>query len=447
MIIQCEKCKTKFRLDDSRITDSGVRVRCSRCSYTFVVKRDAPEEDSDFESILQGLGGSEPGEGFAGKDFSTGTEAKAAGPVETFDSRAEEDDEEQDASFPAESAIGIDSALGALSRSDDRQESETFGVEPDMGYETTDSKPDEGNVSEESFSELLRKGAGLPQFRVSPEIDASEGAPEGQPEDEPADFSRLFDADQTPGEVAADAETEHPSPSGEATGKEASLLSSISAESDDNRSIRDHLWPVADSKDEEGGEDEMPPLSISSRRKGSPLVPILIGVLLLLGLAGGGLYLFVGNSPDVAGLVPESVRNAVGLGTKSACQVEIRSLEGVFLANKDAGEIFVIRGDVFNVSRKPLTTIQVKGKIFGAKGEVIAQRTVFCGNVLSGKQLAFQPYSSMEKVMGSRFGETLANLDVQPGKAISFMIVFKAVPKGATDYAVEVVSPVGSAAP
>jgi predicted Zn finger-like uncharacterized protein len=61
MIIQCEKCTTKFRLDDSRVTDAGVRVRCSRCSHTFVVRRESPDGYGDFDVMLDGLLGADDG--------------------------------------------------------------------------------------------------------------------------------------------------------------------------------------------------------------------------------------------------------------------------------------------------------------------------------------------------------------------------------------------------
>jgi predicted Zn finger-like uncharacterized protein len=38
MIVQCEKCKTKFRIADEKLTDTGVKVRCSRCAHVFVVR-------------------------------------------------------------------------------------------------------------------------------------------------------------------------------------------------------------------------------------------------------------------------------------------------------------------------------------------------------------------------------------------------------------------------
>jgi predicted Zn finger-like uncharacterized protein len=37
VIIRCEKCDTRFRLDDSRIPSRGARVRCSMCKHAFFV--------------------------------------------------------------------------------------------------------------------------------------------------------------------------------------------------------------------------------------------------------------------------------------------------------------------------------------------------------------------------------------------------------------------------
>ena len=39
MIVQCEQCQTRFRIPDEKVTDKGVRVRCTRCQHTFRVAR------------------------------------------------------------------------------------------------------------------------------------------------------------------------------------------------------------------------------------------------------------------------------------------------------------------------------------------------------------------------------------------------------------------------
>jgi predicted Zn finger-like uncharacterized protein len=44
MNIRCPECRTVFRVDPARIPPAGVRARCSRCSTTFHVTRDAAAE-------------------------------------------------------------------------------------------------------------------------------------------------------------------------------------------------------------------------------------------------------------------------------------------------------------------------------------------------------------------------------------------------------------------
>ncbi len=49
MIIQCDKCLSKFKLDDSKVTPQGVKVRCKKCSNIFVVYPEKPEEEFKIE--------------------------------------------------------------------------------------------------------------------------------------------------------------------------------------------------------------------------------------------------------------------------------------------------------------------------------------------------------------------------------------------------------------
>ncbi len=41
MIVQCDKCETKFRIADGKVTGGGVKVRCSKCAHVFVVRKEA----------------------------------------------------------------------------------------------------------------------------------------------------------------------------------------------------------------------------------------------------------------------------------------------------------------------------------------------------------------------------------------------------------------------
>jgi predicted Zn finger-like uncharacterized protein len=46
MIVTCEACNTKFRLDAARLKGQKSKLRCSRCGHIFDLKN--PEEDDDF---------------------------------------------------------------------------------------------------------------------------------------------------------------------------------------------------------------------------------------------------------------------------------------------------------------------------------------------------------------------------------------------------------------
>lgn len=52
VIVDCESCHTRFRLDDARIPASGARVRCSRCKTAFVVHRPSASVNDVVEEVV-----------------------------------------------------------------------------------------------------------------------------------------------------------------------------------------------------------------------------------------------------------------------------------------------------------------------------------------------------------------------------------------------------------
>jgi hypothetical protein len=127
-----------------------------------------------------------------------------------------------------------------------------------------------------------------------------------------------------------------------------------------------------------------------------------------------------------------------GLNGEQEGSIILRATKSEFMHNNEVGEIFVIRGEAVNGYKKPRASIQVKVTVFGPKGEQVFARTAYCGNLITNDQLANLSMAKLEAAMNNQFGDSLANLGVQPGKAIPFVIVVSGVPKDAAEFGLEV---------
>ncbi|GFE59194.1 DUF3426 domain-containing protein [Geobacter sp. AOG1] len=190
-------------------------------------------------------------------------------------------------------------------------------------------------------------------------------------------------------------------------------------------------------------DEDLPPLSIASRRKGSSIVSIVliaIVVLMVVAIAGLGFYVYQEGPVALKKVGLGFMADWFGMESKEAGAIAIRNTSASFVMNKEAGELFVITGEALNAYKKPRASIQVKVAVFGNKGEVLVQRTAYCGNPLTKEQLATLPMAKIEAAMNNQFGDSLANLGVEPGKSIPFVAVFKDLPKNAGEFGVEVVN-------
>jgi predicted Zn finger-like uncharacterized protein len=46
VVVSCQKCRTRFQLDEARIPKKGVRVRCSKCKHAFFVGKPGAEDEA-----------------------------------------------------------------------------------------------------------------------------------------------------------------------------------------------------------------------------------------------------------------------------------------------------------------------------------------------------------------------------------------------------------------
>lgn len=196
---------------------------------------------------------------------------------------------------------------------------------------------------------------------------------------------------------------------------------------------------------EEGPEEELPPLSISSRRKGRSILTVTvvaISVIAVLALSAAGLYLLQSGPAALAKLDKLGigfVAQWFGMEAPEEGRITIRNPLAGFHKNQEAGELFVVTGEAVNSYRKARASVQVKVSLFDKGGKVLLQKTAYCGNRLSSEQLATLPMEKIESIMNNQFGDSLSNLGVKPGQAIGFVVAIANVPKEAADFGVEVV--------
>lgn len=52
VIVDCESCHTRFRLDEARIPPTGAKVRCSKCKASFIVQRPSATREEIIEEVV-----------------------------------------------------------------------------------------------------------------------------------------------------------------------------------------------------------------------------------------------------------------------------------------------------------------------------------------------------------------------------------------------------------
>ena len=483
MIIQCEKCQTRFRLDDSRVTDKGVKVRCTKCKHVFKVQKNEHVEESF-----------EPGEGAAGfasqpeevpNTTSEASFATEAASVPFADSVVFEDDVQSDQ--PPDFSSFETSAFDSSAISFDSDELDITGTENGTAAAAEPAvKSGEVDFSGFDFGESDSDANSSSSLKEDDFTGgAIEPAPAGRQKDAPQglDFSDddMFGAvvQSAPPDVSSDTISfdfegdsfaESMDMSGKDSGGKSSSLFSLDTPGDapfnlgeidfgdeltsvavqqvnpdDLKPSQEILFaPLAEaqltpadnelkrsflSEDSAGDQQELPPLSISSRRKQSPIYGAMIALAALLVISALGYigYSSFGPSKETA--------------SQDTGKIVVQSVKAYFIKNDAAGELLVISGDALNEYPKPRAALQVKATVFDAAGRSIATKAAYGGNPLTEEQLKSLPLDKIEAAMTNQFGDSLANMEVAPGTSIPFVVVLAHVPTGAKDFGVQ---PAGS---
>jgi hypothetical protein len=120
-------------------------------------------------------------------------------------------------------------------------------------------------------------------------------------------------------------------------------------------------------------------------------------------------------------------------------KIQISNLNGTFQDRAGKGSaVFVIEGNVTNRHKSPCHSIQVKGTLFDERGSPSVEGVVYCGNILTTKQVKSYSRKKIEKILQNTYGETLSNFNVEPGKSVPFMLIFFDPPGKLSEFSAEV---------
>lgn len=483
MIIQCEKCQTRFRLDDSRVTDKGVKVRCTKCKHVFSVLKKEPEVKS-FEPGEAMTDFSSPA---ARGDVSTAVpedqhfvaESVADTPVDFGNSedtslRSEPSDISSfDASSFDASAISFESDdfqnAGAENGPEETVEPATKTGEVDFSsfdFGDNDYEPDSASLSAASVDRFadtpIEPAAVAPRIKTPQGLDFSDDDMFGavvKPAPEASSDTISFDFE---GDSFAESMDMSGHESGGKSGTMFSLdtpgdapfslseidfgdeLTSVAVQQvnpDDLKPSQEILFaPLAEAQDKSADDEltrsflgvdsaaaqqELPPLSIASRRKQSPLFGAMIAVIALLVISILGYLGYSSFSTPKEGPFPESGK------------IGVQAVKAAFIKNEEAGELLVISGEALNEYPKPRAALQVTVTVYDAAGKSIATKSAYGGNPLTEEQLKVLPLNKIDAAMANQFGDSLANMEVAPGKTVPFIVVLANLPKGAKDFGVQ----------
>lgn len=412
MIIQCEKCGTKYRLDDSKVGKKGVKVKCTKCQHLFIVRREEPlpQPLKEEPSLKEELGFRFEEEKPAAPPFEKkerepeGFKTEEWKPEETPFGFKEEEAKEK--THPAGEDLDITFKEERTEEKKPAFEKETLGFEEE---ERTEKAPPEEQPFKEdfdiSFEEERQEKTEGPALEVEKPEKAGPFPGEWKPEG--------FEEEGRGLKEEARSLTE-PVGAGELTAGKGEVPAEDAPSVDaDAKTFRERFF------EEKARREEAAP------GFGKPRWSILIVIFILL--YGGSAMLYLLGALD-------SIKRSLVTAPAELSPLKIESLNGSFVENEKAGRVFAIEGRVKNFSEEPQSIKVVRGTVYDRGGRPIATSEVSPGRLVSSEELKTLPREELLKHF-----KDISSGTVPPKGTIPVMVVFTDAPEDIAEAALEVI--------
>ncbi len=120
--------------------------------------------------------------------------------------------------------------------------------------------------------------------------------------------------------------------------------------------------------------------------------------------------------------------------------MEIIDLSSYYTNNRQAGTLLVIEGKSVNRTATPKRLLKIRGVLQDSLGIALGSSEVYAGNLLSAGELSEFSLEKIARTLDNQQGATGGNLNIPPGQAIPFLMVFSRLPAGLARYSLQVVS-------
>jgi len=197
-------------------------------------------------------------------------------------------------------------------------------------------------------------------------------------------------------------------------------------------------WAIREAGPEEpawGGDERHAPRRSMGRRI---LITLLVALLVIAGGIGALLIWAPQYLPgSLSGLTAPAVEKPLDPGVR---QLSFKEVTGSFVDASNGRQLFVIKGSVNNDYATARRFILVRGTILNDKGEMVRKQEAYAGNTFTDEELRTVSPADLSTAMKNRPGKNDSNVNIPPGGAVPFMILFENLPENLSEFTVEAVS-------
>lgn len=493
MIIQCDKCLSKFKLDDSKVTPQGVKVKCKKCSNIFMVLPEKPEEElkielteetfsteikeeakkaeaeeekikvelPSFEMTLEGQNEEKP----KTEEFQLKKEPQEEFSWDQFNLELEEKKEESklvvEEERPLSQEFDLESfgevKLSAEEEVEISKDEAKEEVDLDFSFEKftqeVSVEKEETNIEEphKTLEEFVFEEPETKEATSESETEASEEFSFDFEFQEPSVKTEKVVSQEPISEEVKTAEIEESVFSEEtvttyetakSSEKEVFTFEEPSSYSDEQKQVTEteekpldtFVFSEPDTKEDSFEFIKEPPKP--EVEETTPIPPLEFETVMpqrnWLTYIVFVLLVVVLSGSGVAAIWWQKTKILETEGNFGITGVKFDVYE-----SKTLDKVFVVTGKTVNNYRVPKSFIKIRATVKSKDNKVLLQKTVFAGNVFLPSEIKELTYMEIEKGLNNKMGKSMMNVDIPSGKSLPFMIIFDKLPPEATNIEVE----------